>query len=455
MKTVARVLSIAGSDSGGGAGIQADLKTITALGGYGMSVVTAVTAQNTLGVQKIHTLPVDLVEQQCRSVMTDIGVDAVKTGMLGPPDIVRAVARELRKTEVAHLVVDPVMIAKGGAVLLQEDARSVLVEELLPLAEVVTPNIPEAEVLAEMTIRTLDEMRQAARRIRQRGGRCVVVKGGHRAGDAAIDVLFDGKEFYEFRTPRIETEDTHGTGCTFSAAIATGLARGSSVYDAVRQAKDFITTAIRFGLRLGGGQGPANHAAALLREAERYQCLCALKQAIQRLQDGAYGYLIPEVQSNLGYALPYAESRQDVAAIPGRLVNVDGRIRNLCDPEFGASQHVAKIILAAMHYDSDYRSVLNIRFSEEMLSACQKAGLALDSFNRADEPKDVKLREGSSLEWGTQHTLSKRDDVPDIIFDRGDMGKEPMIRVLGKNPVDVVEKILRATRHLIVNKNYS
>lgn len=449
MRTLARVLSIAGSDSGGGAGIQADLKTISASGGYGMSVVTALTAQNTLGVQRIHHIAVDMVEEQCRSVMTDIGVDAVKTGMLGTPDIVRAVARQIRETHVPHLVVDPVMIAKGGASLLQEDATSVLADELLPLADVVTPNIPEAEILAEMRIDTVDDMRQAARRIQERGCRSVVVKGGHRTGDA-IDVLFDGSDYYEFPASRIETEDTHGTGCTFSAALATALAKGNGLHEAVRQAKASVTTAIRFGLRLGQGQGPANHCAALLREAERYRCMKAVKEAVQRLQNGAYGHFIPEVQSNLGYALPCAEGVQDVAAIPGRLINVGGRIRSVCDPEFGASQHVAKIILAAMRHAPEYRAVMNVRFSEEILSACQAAGLTLDSFSRADEPKDVKHQEGSSLEWGTLHTLGKRDDIPDIIFDCGDMGKEPMIRVLGKNPAEVIEKVFRIARHLAV-----
>jgi hydroxymethylpyrimidine/phosphomethylpyrimidine kinase len=265
---VKRVLTIAGSDSGGGAGIQADLKTITALGGFGMSVITALTAQNTLGVQGIHEVPIDFVEKQFDSVAEDIGVDAAKTGMLANSEIIKAVAKKIQDYGVEKLVVDPVMVAKGGAKLIREEAKTTLIAELLPRAFVITPNTPEAEELAGITIENVDDMKRAAMIIHEMGARNVFVKGGHMSGDA-LDILFDGRDFYELVSERIETKDTHGTGCTVSAAIATGLAQEMSVYDAVNRAKDYITTAIRFSLRLGGGHGPTNHFAALLLKNEK------------------------------------------------------------------------------------------------------------------------------------------------------------------------------------------
>ncbi len=257
-----RVLTIAGSDSGGGAGIQADLKTITVLGGFGMSVVTALTAQNTLGVHGIHEVPPAFVAAQFDAVATDIGIDAAKTGMLAGSEIIRVVAEKIRRYGIEKLVVDPVMVAKGGMSLIREEAKRTLITELIPLAFVLTPNIPEAEVLSGIRIATLEEMRKAARIILDLGASHVVVKGGHLSGDA-VDLLYDGKEFREYRSARIETADTHGTGCTYSAAIATGLAAGMDVAEAVGEAKRYITEAVKRAWRLGGGNGPTNHLAPL------------------------------------------------------------------------------------------------------------------------------------------------------------------------------------------------
>ena len=257
-----RVLTIAGSDSGGGAGIQADLKTITVLGGFGMSVVTALTAQNTLGVHGIHEVPPAFVAAQFDAVAGDLGVDAAKTGMLATPQIIEVVAAKIRQYEITRLVIDPVMVAKGGMSLIREEAKETLIERLIPLAHVLTPNIPEAEVLAGIRIETLSDMKRAAEIILALGARHVVLKGGHLAGDA-VDLLYDGRTFREFTSPRIATADTHGTGCTYSAAIATGLARGLDVREAVALAKRYITEAVRHAWRVGGGHGPTNHLAPL------------------------------------------------------------------------------------------------------------------------------------------------------------------------------------------------
>lgn len=262
-----RVLTIAGSDSGGGAGIQADLKTITVLGGFGMSVVTALTAQNTLGVHGIHDVPPTFVAAQFDAVAQDIGVDAAKTGMLATADVIRTVAGKIREYGIEKLVVDPVMVAKGGAALIREEARATLVAELLPLALVLTPNIPEAEVLSGIAIKSIDDMKEAARKILKLGPKYVIVKGGHLDGDAT-DILCDTEGCRVLRSRRFSTKDTHGTGCTFSAALATFLACGMDVPEAMTAAKRYISEAIRHAWRIGGGHGPTNHLAPLFAEGD-------------------------------------------------------------------------------------------------------------------------------------------------------------------------------------------
>jgi hydroxymethylpyrimidine/phosphomethylpyrimidine kinase len=252
-------LTIAGSDSGGGAGIQADLKTFAFLGVHGTSAITAITAQNTTGVIGILELPVALIAQQIDAVVDDIGVQAAKTGMLSSAEIIATVADALERHHIELLVVDPVMVAKGGAKLLREDAVDALRSRLIPLAAVVTPNMPEAEVLLGRTIHTLEERRQAARDIVAMGARAAVVKGGHAEGDAT-DVFFDGSRLLELRGDRITTANTHGSGCVFSAAITAGLARGQDTATAVHEAKEFITRAIAASLELGHGHGPVNPA---------------------------------------------------------------------------------------------------------------------------------------------------------------------------------------------------
>lgn len=438
-----RILTIAGSDSGGGAGIQADLKVITLLGGYGMSVLTALTAQNTMGVQAIHAIPAPFVEAQIDSVLSDIGADAIKTGMLATREIVEVVSRKVKQYGVEKVVVDPVLIAKSGVPLLRKDGQEALIKRLFPLAMVVTPNLMEASVLSGLRVNSIGEMKKAARRIYELGAKHVVVKGGHLKG-MAIDLLYDGRRYEEMEGPRIETKNTHGTGCIFASAIAILLARGETVPEAVRKAKTFVTMAIQFSQDLGKGNGPTNPAAYVLREMERYRVIQELKKAISILKEKKIGDLIPEVSSNLGYALPHAEGIEDVAAFPGRIIHFKDSVATLGDPEFGASRHIANIILTVMKFDPDYCSAMNIRYSKENVAQLKRKGFLVGHFDRRLEPKKVKQREGSSLEWGVEGVLRKLRRIPDFIYDQGDVGKEPMIRILGRNPQEVIDKILKA-----------
>ena len=261
MSGIPRTMTIAGSDSGGGAGIQADLKVFLALGCHGMSAVTALTAQNTVGVSGIHAVPPDFVVAQIDAIATDIGVDAAKTGMLANREIVAATAEAIRAHNIPNVIVDPVFVAKSRDHLLEANAVEALREEMLPLATVITPNLYEAGGLLDTDeISDLGAMREAARALHRLGPQAVLVKGGHLSGDRAVDVLYDGETITEIDGPRFDTEDTHGTGCVLSAAIAARLAQGDSVLDAVKFAKGFVAGAIEHGLRIGKGYGPVNPA---------------------------------------------------------------------------------------------------------------------------------------------------------------------------------------------------
>ncbi|CQR55457.1 bifunctional hydroxymethylpyrimidine kinase/phosphomethylpyrimidine kinase [Paenibacillus riograndensis] len=257
---VFKALTVAGSDSGGGAGIQADLKTFQELGVYGMSALTAVTAQNTLGVQSVYPLEGEAVAAQLDSIGADLTPDAVKTGMLFSSGLIHTVAQKFRQYGWTKLVIDPVMVAKGGSPLLQQEAVQALIADLLPLSLAITPNIPEAEILTGMKISDMADREAAARLVHAMGPRHVILKGGHdEEGALVTDLLYDGEKFIYLQSPRIATRHTHGTGCTFSAALTAGLAQGQRVPEAVHTAKAFIQAAIEDGINIGAGNGPTNH----------------------------------------------------------------------------------------------------------------------------------------------------------------------------------------------------
>lgn len=251
-------LTIAGSDCSGGAGVQADLKTMSAHGVFGMSVICAVVAENTARVISVQDIDSQIICDQMTAVFEDIQVDAVKIGMLSSPACINAVYSKLLEYKPQNIVVDPVMYAKNGSPLMDEESIKVLIKTVVPLATLITPNIPEAECIANMSIKTREDMMTACKKIIATGVKNVLVKGGHYDGDA-MDILYDGKDFYSFVTRRINTKNTHGTGCTLSSSIASNLALGYGIYDSVRLAKDYVTGAIEHSLELGKGNGPTNH----------------------------------------------------------------------------------------------------------------------------------------------------------------------------------------------------
>ncbi len=437
-----KILSIAGSDSGGGSGIQADLKTILSLGSYGMSVVTAITAQNTLGVQSVFPLDPKSVALQMESVLSDIGADSVKTGMLGNAGIVSAVAEQLSAFGVEKLIVDPVLASKSGAVLLDQEGIGKLVDKLFPMAYLLTPNIPEAEILTGKKIKDIDGMKKAAKKLQKMGPKYVLVKGGH-LKDSPVDVLHDGSQHYEFATQRVRTRHTHGTGCTLASAIATFVARGLPLMECIDQAKRYLYRALRFSLKLGSGIGPANHFASIAREIARTHVIEELDKALERLKRLNVGYLIPEVQSNLAYAIPFADSVHDVASFPGRIIRLVHTVDTLFDAKFGASRQIHHLVLAAMDYDSEKRAAMTIAFSETLVNRIRSLGYTVAEVDRSRTPPDLQEEEGSTLAWGVQDVMEELGRVPDAIFDRGTIGKVPMIRIFGRNPGCIVDLIAK------------
>ena len=435
-------LAIAGSDSGGGAGIQADLKTFSALGVHGLCVVTAVTAQNTQGVDATFELPPEFVTKQLDTIMRDFEVEWAKTGMLSNAGIIRAVEAGVRRYGL-RLVVDPVMVAATGAPLLREDAVAALVG-LLTRAELVTPNVLEAEKLSGIKIKSKADMKRAARAIAKLGPRAVLIKGGHLRGRFVVDLLYSNGRFKEFKSPRVASGPTHGTGCSFASAITAELAKGASLDDAISSAKEFIERAIEARVRVGKGVEPVNQMAALFLSAEKGRALEEVWAASRLLvEDPRFVKLLPEVGSNIVMALPWAKNTSDVVGLSGRMVKSGERAHLTGFPELGGSKHVADIVLTAMRHDPTIRAGLNIRFSPEILRACRKLGLTISTFDRSKEPKGVE-----TMVWGTEQAIKKVGKVPQMIFDRGAPGKEAMVRLLGTSPMKVAKLALRLAREI-------
>lgn len=433
-----RVMTIGGSDSSGGAGIQADIKTFAALGVYGTSVLTAVTAQNSYGVHEVYAVPAEIVDTQIAAIMGDNGlaVNYAKTGMLYSAEIIEAVAKALKRYKIPF-VLDPVMMAGSGGALLEEAASNSLIKLLLPLCTVVTPNVPEARFISGRDIGSKKDAKEAALAIHKLGAAAVIIKGGHLeqelAAGRATDLLYDG-DFSEIGSPAIKTgRIVHGGGCSFSAALAAELAKDKTLQDAAASAKKFVYDAIVSGevvsnmIVVGQVQG-------LRKNADRYFVLENIQEAVRMLKaiDG-FADIIPEVGTNIGMAIEAAKSEKDVAAVDGRIVRTKEGITAGC-VEFGVSSHVARLILAMMERDNARRSAINVKYAPEIVDACKDLGLKTASFDRAKEPSDVK-----TMDWGVRE--ASHEFVPDVIFDLGAVGKEPMIRIFGNTAVDVAGKV--------------
>lgn len=432
------VMTVAGSDSGGGAGAQADARTFAACGVFGTSVMTAITAQNTRGVLEVYNLPVKIVVAQMQAVFSDINVRCVKTGMLATAETAKAVVNELVRHKIP-IVVDPVMAAEAGGRLLVGELRDAFAR-LLPEATVVTPNVREAEAISGITIRSIDDMKRAAVEIYATGPKSVIVTGGHMAG---TDVLYDGD--FEMLRGRLIKAGTHGAGCTFSAGVAAFLARGFSVRQSACMAKSFVTDAIQESNVIGSGAGVVNQVARTSKMAARYLAVLDLEAALRTIKTINLE-LIPEVGSNLAAAISGAKKLTDVAAVKVRIVRDGQVIKPAGCVAFGASRNTARAILTALRYNANITSAMNVRYSDDFFSACQELNLYTKSFERTEDFEGMNRVE-SGMARAIERGATRSRAVPDVVYIRTG-GKEPKALVFGRSAQHVAKTMVKISSKL-------
>ncbi|RLI07609.1 bifunctional hydroxymethylpyrimidine kinase/phosphomethylpyrimidine kinase [Candidatus Bathyarchaeota archaeon] len=446
LKPRAKVLAVAGLDPSGGAGLAADVRTFMALGVYCAPVVAAITSQDTKGVYRVEAVGGELLRAQLEAVLADLRPGWAKVGVLYSPDNMEVVASLLGGAGV-KMVLDPVLSAGTGQPLVGPGGLKALRERLLPEAFIITPNAKEAARLSGLKVRDAEDARRAAKALADLGPEGVIVKGGHIAGDQVVDILYYDGGFYEFRRPRVGP-DAHGSGCVFSSALTALLALGRPVLAAVEEAGDLAAGAIRWALSVGSGRPVANPGFRLINEAERYAVLREVEEAVKALlSEPGLAYFVPEVGAQLAMALPMPTGPGDVAAVDGRMVRTMDGVRAVGPVRFGASDHMARVVLTAMRHDPSVRAALNLAYRPSLLEALGEMGLKLASFDRRREPPDVAAVEGASLPWGVEEAIrASGGAVPDVIYDLGGHGKEAMIRILGRSAHEVVEKAVRAIR---------
>jgi hydroxymethylpyrimidine kinase/phosphomethylpyrimidine kinase len=428
------VLTIGGSDSGGGAGIQADIKTFSILGWHGTCVITAVTAQNTLGVQKIFGIDAEAVSGQLDSIINDFQVSYAKTGMLYSANIVRAVAKKLDDSLIP-IVLDPVIEAEAGGRLLQSEAIEAMKDLLIPQAKVVTPNIFEASELTGIHVRNLQSMEVAAHAIIEMGAEAVIVKGGHLD---CTDLIMKGENVSLLKGKRVKGGN-HGAGCTFSAALTSYLAKGKSLKEAAEMAKDFAVQAISRSLDAGKGVAPVNPAGYLIEKAERFKVLSNVQSALTIIKEEPdfVGH-IHEMGSNLGMAMPEAVSLSEVAALEGGLFRDGEKVHQSGCIKFGCKDNIVRIILAIMRFDPRCRAAMNL--SPDYSVACERFRLdlaSLDEYEGESNTSNMCLDMAKAI---------KIDRHPYAIFDAIGLNKEPMLMVIGQSAIEIANIAIRLLR---------
>jgi len=435
------ILTIAGYDPSSGAGVTRDLDTFFSLGCHGLSVPTCFVVQGPRGVRYIHPVPLDQFASMLRVVEEEVSVDGVKIGVLWDAPYTEMISSFLKKFKGKPVVVDPIYAAKNGRKLITEEGLKCLLKKIFPLTTLLTPNLEEASLLTGKKIKTLDDAKSCAKELVRLGPRAVVVKGGHLEGKP-VDVFFDGKVMFLREKPRINRQ-IHGTGCLFSSLLAAFLTNGYPLKEAFLAAEKEMEGALERNYSISGGGGYFYSSPSLIKAglAERWQVVDALRQAAEKLRELNPIELIPEVQMNIGYALPQAESVEEVAAFPGRISQSQGKILFKGEPQFGASSHVARLILAMMKYFPYLRAGGNMRYDQAYVDKAREKNYKVVFFDRRKEPPRLKQTEGKSLDFLMESLLKKMGQPPDFIYDRGDVGKEPIIRCFGRDPLELLEKI--------------
>ncbi|MDJ1432236.1 bifunctional hydroxymethylpyrimidine kinase/phosphomethylpyrimidine kinase [Halostagnicola sp. A-GB9-2] len=435
-ETLPVALTIAGSDSGGGAGIQADLATMAGHDVYGTSAITAVTSQHSRGVERSYPLPLEEVEGQLSAVTGDFDIGAAKTGMLATTEIVRAIATEAENFAFP-LVVDPVMVATSGDRLLEPEAERAY-EDLIGEAAIVTPNADEAEVLTGITVEDEDSAIEAGEALLEFGTDAALVKGGHVPGETISDVLVTEDGVRTFEHTRVDTDATHGSGCTLAAAVAARLAKGDSLEDAVSGATDFLTRAVRYHYDVGQGAGAVNHGVEQRNRAAMESTTEQVRNAVGRIVEADISPLVPEVGTNVVGATPYADAVEETAAVEGRITRTLGGISPNGAVRFGASKNVARFLLDAREVCPSLRFACNLRFNEEVEQALEELGWVITELSRDTESETDEWVTPTAVE-----TVFDGDgDHPTAIIDRGSVGKEAMTYLVAVEAETVADRVL-------------
>jgi hydroxymethylpyrimidine/phosphomethylpyrimidine kinase len=429
-------LAIAGSDSGGGAGIQADLRAMEAVGAFGTTAVTAVTAQHTRGVESSYVLPTEEIRAQLDAVLSDFDVRAAKTGMLATAPVIELVTDF--GPDLDPLVVDPVMVAASGDPLLEPAAEDAY-EDLLREATLTTPNADEAAVLTGVNVVDTETAVAAGESLLDTGVDAALVKGGHVSADPVQDVLVTEEDVRTFEHPRIDTDATHGSGCTLASTIAAHLARGEALPEAVEAGVAFMERAVRYHLDIGRGPGAVHHLVGLRERAGRQPTQEAVIEVVDRLVRADVRPLVPEVGMNVVGASTYAESSAETAAIEGRLTRTRSGIARGEGVRFGASSHVARFLLAAREHDPSLRFALNCRFDDTVEAALERLDWSVVELDRTTEP--APDTEGRTMKWAAARSTEAADGIPAAVFDRGAVGKEPMTRVVAPDAGTLGDRI--------------
>jgi hydroxymethylpyrimidine kinase/phosphomethylpyrimidine kinase len=433
-------LTIASSDSGGGAGIQADLKTMEACGAFATSVICATTAQNTHGVESVHVLPMEEINAQYEAVVSDFDLGGVKTGMLATAEIVETVTDYARDLD-APLVCDPVMVAASGDRLL-EPAGEDAYEDLVAAATLVTPNADECEVLTGTNPTDEERAREAGEELVEMGTDAALVKGGHISGEMVTDVLVTGEGSAVFEHPRVETDATHGSGCALASAIAARLAHGDALDSAVEEGLALMERAIRYPFDVGEGPGSVQHLANLRDRAARDPTAKEIETVVEGFVEQDVSPLVPEVGMNVVGATPYAETPSETAAVEGRITQTLSGVKPNRGVRFGASSHVARFLLAAREFDSELRFAVNCRFDDHVEGALDDFDWPVAEYDRSEEPEEVKEAAEGTMGWGARQAFEESEETPVAVIDRGEVGKEAMVKLLAADSGTLAERTL-------------
>lgn len=432
------VLSIAGSDSSSGAGIQADLKTLSSLGTYGCSAITAITVQNTKNIFEVFPIPSEIVIRQINSILNDIRIDAIKIGMVYDEIIINKIFKILNNTKIP-IIVDPIFTSTSGKNLIKYEAIKALTKKILPIATIITPNINEATQLSGIDIKNKEDLVKSLTKMKKLGPKNVIVKGGHLLSEHSIDTLIDDKlNIIEFSNSRISIPENHGSGCNFSAALSAYISQGYEIPIACKLANEFINSVLKNLLYIGKGYPVTDTALTTSSSAFKFHVIEELSIAINELEAITdVGKLIPETQSNFAYAIPNATSIKEVAGIKGRIVRIDQKVKASSCIEFGATQHIASAVISYMNINPLMRAGFNIKYDKKIIELLQSF-MKVSEYDRRLEPQKLKEKEGYTIQWGVKKAILKDKEVRGI-YHKGDIGKEPMIILFGHNPAEIVE----------------